>query len=230
MKILIQSTDEKITLQLAHFCANYSVYADLLKVDPDKITLLTKGSVYMTFVMGMQNKVQASSITFTSYKDLARGGNGTDILGALPVLPKYPDTVPPVCNANVEALLRDVTQQCVKSGKLSDDIAKALGIFYDPILQNLEEGTPDLSLKSMSAGHPTLHATLKDYEGFEIWKDAGIGFVFLNVSTSANFTDTAALPAVGVEVIWKYKVIYRYKNAQIGNWSATISVAVKGSV
>ncbi len=82
----------------------------------------------------------------------------------------------------------------------------------------------------MSAGHPTLHTKIGDYDGFEVWKDTGTGFAFLNVSDTPNFTDPSALPASGVEVIWKYKIIYRYKNVQIGNWSVTISVAVKGSV
>jgi hypothetical protein len=83
----------------------------------------------------------------------------------------------------------------------------------------------------MSAGHPTLHTKLNGYEGYEIWKDAGTGtFAFLNVSPGPDFTDTSALPAAGVEAIWRYKIIYRYKGVQIGYWSVTISVAVKGSV
>ena len=85
-------------------------------------------------------------------------------------------------------------------------------------------------MKVMSAGHPTLHTAIGGYDGFEIWKDAGTGFVFLNVSNGPNYIDNSALPASGVEVIWRYKIIYRYKNVQIGNWSNTISVAVKGSV
>jgi hypothetical protein len=132
--------------------------------------------------------------------------------------------------ANLVALFRDVIQQCVKSGNLTDDMAKALGIFEEPVVIKLEDGTPDLTLKYISAGHPTLHTILGKYDGFEIWKDAGAGFVFLNVSNLANYADTSALPAAGLDVIWKYKIIYRYANAQIGKWSNTISVAIKGSV
>lgn len=158
-------------------------------------------------------------------------GKGGGVLGALPALVAYPTTpAPPVCLADLESLFRDIIQQCVKSGNLTEDIAKALDIFEEVTAATLETGTPDLSLKAMSAGHPTLHTTIGNYDGYEVWKDSGAGFVFLNVSSSPNYIDSSALPAFGVETIWRYKIIYRYKNVQIGNWSNTISVAVKGSV
>lgn len=232
MRTFVEVTDEKICTQIAKFCSNYSTYASLLNADTLKITNLNKGSLFLIFVLMMQGKLQTLAISFTAYKDLLRTGKGGGILGALPALTVYPTVPapPPVCLANLESLFRDVIQQCVKSGNLTEDIAKALGIFEEVATSSLETGTPDLSLKLMSAGHPTLHTTIVDYDGFEIWKDSGTGFVFLNVSSSPNFNDTSALPAVGVEVIWIYKIIYRYKDVQIGNWSNTISVAVKGIV
>ena len=215
-----------------HVSLEYPTYESDLNAHADDMIELNKGSVFMTFVLGIQAKNQTSAIAFTAYKDLMRSGKGGGVLGALPVLTAYPTTPapPPVCNADVESLFRKVAQQCVRSGKLTEDIAKALGIFEEVTTATLETGTPDLSLKVMSAGHPTLHTAIGGYDGFEIWKDAGTGFVFLNVSNGPNYIDNSALPASGVEVIWRYKIIYRYKNVQIGNWSNTISVAVKGSV
>jgi len=228
MKTYIENTEEKLVKQIAQFCDMYTIYASLLKVDPTKIDNLNAGSLFMTFILAMQGKVQTLAVTFTAYKDLVFYGIGTDVLGVLPVLPVYPTSPPPVCLAAVESLFREIIQQCVKSGKLTEDIAKALGIFEEVPVVELEKGTPVLSLKSKSAGQPKLHTIIGDYEGFEVWKDSGTGFVFLNVSNSPNYTDTSALPAAGIEVVWKYKIIYRYKNAQIGNWSNVISVAVKG--
>ena len=230
MRILVENTEEKLAPQIAYFCSNYPTYKDKLNADETDMTNLNVGSEFMTFILGMQAKMQTASVGFTSYKDLMISGNGTDVLGALPVLVTYPAIVPPVCGANVESLFRKVLQQCVSSGNLTEDMAKALGIYAEPSVVVLEKGTPPLSLKSMSAGHPTLHSRLGDYDGFEIWKNTGAGFVFLNVSDSPNYTDTSALPAIGVGAIWQYKIIYRYKNVQIGNWSETISVAVTGSV
>lgn len=230
MKTFIENTEEKLVKQIAHFCDKYPNYASLLKADATKIDNLNAGSLFMTFILAIHGKVQSMAVTFTAYKDLVFYGTGTDVLGVLPILPVYPTVPPPppVCLAAVESLFREIIQQCVKSGKLTEDIAKALGIFEEVPVVVLEEGTPVLSLKSMSAGQPKLHTILGDYEGFEVWKDSGNGFVFLNVSNSPNYTDTSALPAAGIELVWKYKIIYRYKNAQIGNWSNLLSVAVKG--
>ena len=233
MKILIEGAEDKLAAQLHKFRSGYTTtYAALLKVPTDLLDKLDKGSIFLDFVLDMQSKIHTGSTTFTSYKNLVLHGHGTDVLGALPVLPIYPTVKPPICDANVEALLREIAQVCVNSGNLTEDIAKALGLFEDPTVVSLANGTPDLSLKSMSGGHPMLHTILNGYDGFEIWKDSGTaaGFVFHNVSTAADFTDQAALPALGVEVIWKYKIIYRHQNLQIGNWSTTISVAVKGNV
>ncbi len=235
MKILIEGAEDKLAAQLHKFRNGYSTtYAALLKVPTNLLDKLDKGSLFLDFVLDMQSKIHTVSSTFTSYKNLVLHGHGTDVLGALPVLTIYPTTPapPPICDANVAGILREIAQVCVNSGNLTEDIAKALGLFEDPTVVSLASGTPDLSLKSMSGGHPMLHTVLNGYDGFEVWKDSGIGagFVFHNVSTSSDFTDQSALPALGVEVVWKYKIIYRLKNLQIGNWSATISVAVKGNV
>ena len=230
MKTLVEKGDIELATQIRNFLDEYPSHKDELKVLASKITDLAKGSAYLDFILDIQTKVHTSSSTVTSYKKLVRHGKGTDILGAKPTLTVYPLVVPPVCDANVEGLFREIIQDSVNSGNLTEDVAKALGIFAEPSTKVLAEGTPDLSLKSMSGGHPMLHSKLDDYDGFEIWKDSGVGFVFHNVSTSADFIDQSPLPALGVEVVWKYKIIYRYKNLQIGNWSATISVAVKGNV
>jgi len=48
--------------------------------------------------------------------------------------------------------------------------------------------------------------------------------------TAPNYVEMATLPVVGTNVIWNCKVIYRYKNVQIGNWSVVVSIAVSGSL
>ena len=48
---------------------------------------------------------------------------------------------------------------------------------------------------------------------------------------TANFTDKSTLPAMRTgAVVWKYKIIYVYKNEPIGNWIAEIAISVLGNV
>ncbi len=93
-------------------------------------------------------KIHTLSVTFTGYKDLLISDKGGGVLGELPPLVVYPTTPapPPVCLADLIALFREIIQQCVKSGNLTEDIAKALGIFEEPVLAKLVEGTPNLTL------------------------------------------------------------------------------------
>ena len=230
MKTLVEKGDVELATQIRNFLSAYPDHKDEMKVLASKIVDLEKGSIYMDFFLDIQNKVHTTSSTLTSYKNMIRHGKGNDILGAKPALTVYPLVVPPICNANVEGLFRDIIQDCVNSGNLTEDVAKALGIFAEASTTVLADGTPAVSLKSMSGGHPSLHTKLEGYDAYEIWKDAGKGFVFHNVSTASDFSDYSPLPALGVEEIWKYKIIFRYQNLQIGHWSATISVAVNGNV
>ena len=232
MLTFIAKTDAKISAQIAQFCRIYatSTYAALLKADPDKISDLNKGSLFLIFILGIQTQMQSAAVTFTSYKDLLLTGKGGGVLGALPLLPVYPTSPapPPIALADLETLFRDIIQQCVKSGNLTEDMAKALGIFEEAAVVTLEVVTPVLSLKYISAGHPNIHTKIGDYDAFEVWKDTGTGYVFLNVSTGPDFLDNSPLPAAGVDAVWNYKIIFRLKNVQVGNWSNVLSVAVKG--
>ncbi len=46
------------------------------------------------------------------------------------------------------------------------------------------------------------------------------------VAATHNYNDTTPFPAA--KTIWSYKAIYHAGEALIGNWSATVSIAVGG--
>lgn len=58
----------------------------------------------------------------------------------------------------------------------------------------------------------------------EIQVDRGSGYTLLTYDSTPNYTDTAAHPATPTK--WKYKAIYRVDDAQVGLWSAEVSVVV----
>ena len=230
IKTYIESTDPKFKTQLNGFCENYSTYESELGVLDSKITALYAGNAVVQVIFSQQEKMQTGSYTFTAFKNLIRNGNGSDATSTYPLLPVYPAVMPPMCDANVEELFKEVIQDCQDSGNLSELIAKALGIFAEDVVDTMSSGTPNLTVKMAGGGHPQLHCTMGDYEAYEIWKDTGTGFIRYDVSSAPNYVDMATLPAVGTNVIWNYKVIYRYKNVQIGNWSVVVSIAVSGSL
>jgi len=231
MITFVADGDEDFRKQIAKFCLNYPQFASVLNINATLISNLNKANAVVQFVFAQQEDLASTGTEFTSYKNLLRSGNGDEVLGAYPVLSVYPAVEPPLCNANVESQLRGVIQACVATKLLTETMGIALGIVAPAATApDLTAGTPNLTVKPTTGGHPLLHANIGNYDAYEIWKDTGTGFVFYNVTTSPNFTDTAPLPAIGVNEIWNYKGIYRYKNKQIGNWSDTVTITVKGSI
>ena len=228
VKTYVEPTDPKFKTQLGGFCRVYPEYADVLNVLAAKMDRLNAGNAVVQIIFPQQEIMQTFGVGFTAYKDLLRKGNANDTLSAYPIMPVYPAIMPPLCEENIESLFKEVIQDCGDGGNLSEAIAKALGIYAEDTADVMSSGTPNLTLKMAGGGHPQLHCTMGDFEGYEIWKDSGAGFVRFDVSNSPNYVDMTALPAAGTDVIWTYKVIYRYKNVQIGNWSISIPIAVKG--
>ena len=229
MKITIASTESTLVTQIGKFVENYPTYNSILKVAPAKIINLGKGLAMLAFVVNEQDVIKTFGISFTAYKNSVLNGNQT-MLNAIPVLTAYPAILPELCNGGVEGLLREIAQDCVATGALTETMAIALGLLELATIVDLTLGTANLSSKPSIAGHPKLHCTIGDYDGYEIWRDTGKGYVMIDVSTIPDFIDYAPLPAIGTSEVWNYKAIYRYKNEQIGNWSIVVSVAVTGNV
>ena len=124
--------------------------------------------------------------------------------------------MPPICAANVEVQLRHVIQLIVATGKLTEEMGIALGIVKLINVADLSQGTPDLTVKNSSGGHPEIHCTIGDYDDYEIWKDTGTGFALLTVSSKPKFTDNSSLPISGGQALWIYKLFIVTKTYKLG--------------
>ena len=228
MEIVIDSTDDGLVNQIGKFLKHYPDYENILNLPPAKITTLGEMLKFFSFVVTKQHDFKYFGLELTSYKDLLRDGNPLLLMNALPVVPVYPAILPTTSNQGVVVFFREITQLCVATRKMTEPMAIALGLIKLPVIADLIAGTPNLISKSSNVGHPRLHCTLGYYEGYEVWKDSGKGFVKLDVSNKPDYVDNSPLPATGVSEVWAFKAIYRYNNVQIGNWSEIVSVLVKG--
>ena len=77
MRTFIERTEEKLAPQIANFCIIYLNYASLLGANATDMVNLNKGSLFLSFILGMQTKIQTMATTFTAYKDLLLTGNVT---------------------------------------------------------------------------------------------------------------------------------------------------------
>ena len=195
----------------------------------DEIKSATDDAALNRWAFQVQTQIQKYSPSITGFKNLLRYGNGSEVLTIIPI-PLVFATAPDMVAADDQLRFTKLADKIKANLNYTTDIGKGLGIegSHTPFVPG--EGTPDLTGKNASGGHPLLHYTKSEYEGVQLWKDSGDGkgYVMLNVSNHPDYLDLSALPAAGVSALWKYKAVYLYKGAVVGNWSPVISVTVVG--
>ena len=89
MLTYVADSDEGFRKQIAKFCEKYPEYKDVLKIDTNIIDKLNAANLMVQFIFKQQDDLIKVGITFTSYKNLLRLGNGDDVLGKFPAFMKY---------------------------------------------------------------------------------------------------------------------------------------------
>jgi len=232
MKAKIASTDLLLGLQINTFCIAIEDYVSTLGLSASKVAYLISCNPLIQFILTMHPELLKTAHSVTSYKDLLLYGHKNEVLGAIPTLPVFPAILPFVPLANVRSFFVDLVQDCMKSPKFTENIGIKLGIIDLSPEPKPEEGTPNLSVKYATGGHPLLHSTKGIFQGYEVWRDKGDGKGFVHITTSlyADYLDASELPAINISQQWKYKAIYILKGVVIGNWSAEVSIVVLGVV
>jgi hypothetical protein len=229
MSSYVPPGDGPIADELELFAIKVLKYQILFGLSDAEVESADADAKLFRWAFNVQNQIQAYSPSITGFKNLLRYGNGSEVLTLVPVPPVF--TIPPgLVDANVQLRFTKMADKCKANLKYTYDIGKEMGIegTNTPFVPG--DGTPVLKGKTASGGHPLLHYTKSKYEGAQIWKDwgDGKGFVFLTISNHPDFLDLSALPAAGISAIWKYKAVYLYQGAVVGNFSGVIEIAVVG--
>ncbi len=232
MKTYIEVTDKAFNKQLDFFCGKVGSFAAILGLNATKIAALQATNELVKFVAQANQTAQNYARSYVTFKNVLRRGKGAQILGAVPVPPVYATAPPAVTSPNAQAQFASLIQDCVRSSNFSENIGASLGIIKPESNFDPQAGKPVLKVALAQGGHPLLRCKKGKYEAFEIWKDKndGNGYQLAGVSLHPTWLDHAALPAPGVAVSWKYRVIYVYENKQAGSWSNVVMVSVYGNV
>ena len=232
MKTYILASDPGFAGQSNQFCSNIGDYITPLSLDSTKVASFKTTNTYVQFIFTEQTAVQAFAQAFTSYKTHLHFGPSKELMGDIPRPPVFPTVLPTISLGNARAQYADLIQDCVDSKNFTREIGIILGFVKTEAAEKEEEITPNLTGKLTTGGHPILHATKKIYQGYEVWKDSGDGKGYVRIGTSLypDYTDVSPLPAIGVGVTWKYKVIYILKGEPCGNWSSEVVIGVFGLI
>jgi hypothetical protein len=231
MALLIEKTDAAFNAQLKNFANKIPTYQTILGATAAEVASSKADSLAMDYTITNQVTTQTFASTYTAFKQLLRKG-GDASLGPPPVMPAFA-VAPPMPLPNIEQRFRNLIQRLSHSSGYTKAIGEDLGIEAPDTAASkiaLDAGKPVFTIELSSGGHPNLRWTKGKYDGVEIWKDSGTGFVKLDRDMRPDYIDKSDLPAPGTAAVWRYKMIYLKDDEQIGNWSDPVSVTVYGEV
>jgi hypothetical protein len=232
MADFVENDDQAFATQLNDFAFGLTpTYGGLLGFSAGEITAAENDAALFAYLVARQSEVQAYSQDFTGYKNLARYGNGTEVLPAtIPVIAAFP-AAPTVTAANIEDRFRKRAAKAKSSPNYTTNIGETLRIVapeetFDPLT-----GKPTFKV-FMDSGSPLLKWVKGKFQGVEIWADHndGRGWQKQERDFKSPWVDHFALPAAGQSAAWKYKMIYVLNDETTGLWSDEVTVTVYGSV
>jgi len=228
MATFIEKSDSLFNGQIKNFANKLPLYGTALGLTAAEIASVKADSLAVDYVFGNQLTVQTYGQNYTTFKNTLRKG-GDQTLGALPAAPVFA-AAPPMVAINVEARFRALLQRITHQPGYTTAMGEDLGI--EAPAENFApmSGKPLFTIEPSSGGYPNLRWTKGKYQGVEIWKDSGQGFVKLDRDMKPDYIDKSNLPAVGTSAMWKYKMIYLLNDEISGNWSDVVAVTVHGEV
>ena len=223
----IETEDLKFSAQLTKFAkALLGLWKTLglLKADSDSATA---DAAFMAYIVTWLGENRSFGVTSTSYKDLARSGNGTAVMGDIPLAP-IPDAAPDLVDADIQKRFSDMAARIKKSPNYTSSIGDTLGInaAVTPFVPG--EGKPNLVITLVEGGFPQIKFILGDFEGIQLLKDTGTGFSLLNVVIHPTYVDKSGMPSPGKTAIFSYRAIYLYKGVPVGFNSDVVTITVTG--
>ncbi len=227
----IPRADADKQLWLQNFAAKLPTYAVKYEILAADVTDTQKGSAYFSYWLNYQNQFNEFAKKVTQFKTELRDGitsGGAGVPPSAPVFGAAPAAVDPGVFKRVTSIASVIKSKMV----YTEADGKDMGIEgTEAAAPDMNAAKPMIQVHLVAGGHPEIVWKKAGMDGIDIYVDRGAGqFQFLAVDSFPNYTDTAPLPAVGASAIWKYRCIYRFDDAQAGEWSDVTSITVAGTV
>jgi hypothetical protein len=217
-------------VQLQNFATKLPNYKTVLDITTAELAEVAADASYMTWIKDNYTSVDDYNQKWTALKNQMRNGVG----GAVANIPTALaiSTAPTLVSPNIQLRFSNIVARAKKHKNYTEIIGQDLGIVATTAIVDLQNGKPNFYITLTSGGHPTLVWKKGNYEGVEIYKDAGDGSGYKKIDKDfrPDFMDKTDLPAAGTSAVWKYKMIYIFKDEHVGIWSDEVSILVAGTV
>ncbi|MBK7869943.1 MAG: hypothetical protein IPJ74_04255 [Saprospiraceae bacterium] len=212
---------------LQNIAAKLPLYAAKYNISQEDVMGTQTDAVAFDGLMQYKTSIEAYCSGFFGFKDLARdGAKGIDIIQMpMPPTPMFNGPIRAGIFARVIALVARIKAH--PNYNIADGYD--LGIEGTEKVLEFNDLKPLFSIRLVNGGHPELVWKKKGMSGIEIQKeDADGNFITIGIDSSPNYIDMAALPPKGTSAVWRYRIIYLYKDQRVGQWSDVVSVTVMG--
>lgn len=226
----VRQADQVVWLE--NFRNKIPTYAAALGLGQPEVDTLVAKCRWLVYLLGSWlPALRAWNLACTQAVKAAQTGTGGAL--SLPVFtpPALPDGVTPQGEGALTYLFDKIAE--IKEGDTCTD-----AMCSDLRIHGSLESTPDFTtlapqLSAALAGNKVEigwnwqgHGKFLDQCEIHVDRGDGKGWQILTFDTTPGYTDTAPLPATLTQ--WKYRAIYRVDDAQVGQWSPDISIAVGG--
>src|ERR1043165_9818842 len=221
---VIRRPDDAFLLELQTFCSKIDTYTATLGLVAGEVTAVKNDLKLYAYVLQEENVYETYFHNWVQYKLLLRYGHGTDVLGAIPAPPALPLPLPTVTTANMQKRFADLIQKCVQSSNFTNAIGEDLGIIAPATPFDPSTGKPVIKIVAGSAGHPRIIWKKGKFQGVNVYKNTGTGYIKLDFDDRPDYIDKSDLPALGTSAVWKYKLIYVFNSEEVGEFSDEVVV------
>jgi hypothetical protein len=200
MPIFIERDEYEFFLRSVKFCDKIDTYSSLLDLDPLEVDSYKRENELFNYVFVNKASYGTLAESFMRYKI-----------------------------SNMQSLFYDLVYKCKNSRNYTERIGTDLGISTGDFSTRQISHTPVVYIGFNADGQPVLNWTRGMFDGVEIWKDSGNGrgYQKLDHCSDGEYIDKTVLPNNKCEV-WKYSVIYLFKDEMTGNWSDEQEAIVYG--
>ncbi|MDZ4823604.1 MAG: hypothetical protein SH856_09100 [Flavobacteriales bacterium] len=231
MAIFVNKTYDGFANQLRNFAQKLPGYQATLGLSAGQVSAAAADAAFMYYLVGVPSLMRTYSENVTAYLKQARYGTGGTTLPSIPAPPALITPLPTLVVGDIEGRFRAIIQIIIVAPGYTTSIGEDLGI-EAPVTPFVPgDGKPIFTIELSSGGYPNLKWKKGKFEGVEIWKAvAGGAWVNLERDLRPDYIDKSDLPPAGQSAVWKYKMIYLFKDDVVGSWSDEVAATVVGEV
>ncbi|MBS4027805.1 MAG: hypothetical protein KGZ58_04120 [Ignavibacteriales bacterium] len=224
-KPYLPNSDQGKVTWLNNFSAKLATHGATVGVSPDEIASTSNDADEFSLLINLVASLTSAKEQAVSYKNLIRDAPLGSAGGDFPSIPEI--TLPATMVApGIFTRVRLLVQRIKNHQNYTEAIGNDLDIIgaeeTPPMAPSLLK--PVLKLAYVNGHVDIIWTKPLNVSGIFIQVNRGDGqWVFLAFDTIPNYTDTMAITQLA---LWKYRGIYMLDDAQVGQWSDTVQIAV----